>query len=188
MPRPCGPGATDDDAAYRAMDVLLDTLHELAERIFFSVANLLNLEVDLIFFDATSTYFQTEQADPIAAQTSPAGEAGAQPESEPDAEPDDYAVQAGRRPRPVQGPSPLPAPSGGRHGGDPRWDRRSRAWTFPGNTADQTLIRTARDGRPAPRPPAARRGNPEDLRYRLECRPGRWSGVRCVPRAVGRLG
>ena len=30
---------------------------------FDAVAHLLNLEVDLIFFDTTSTYFETEQAD-----------------------------------------------------------------------------------------------------------------------------
>ena len=30
---------------------------------FDQVAHLLNLEVDLIFFDTTSTYFETEQAD-----------------------------------------------------------------------------------------------------------------------------
>ena len=30
---------------------------------FFAVADLLNLEVDLLFFDTTSTYFETETAD-----------------------------------------------------------------------------------------------------------------------------
>src|SRR3972149_3792869 len=30
------------------------------EAFFFSVANLLNLEVDLVFFDTTSTYFEVE--------------------------------------------------------------------------------------------------------------------------------
>ena len=35
----------------------------MAEAVYWSVADLLNLEVDLLFFDTTSTYFETEQAD-----------------------------------------------------------------------------------------------------------------------------
>lgn len=34
---------------------------ELVERVIFSVANLLNLEVDLLFFDTTSTYWETDR-------------------------------------------------------------------------------------------------------------------------------
>ena len=52
-----------DDACYRAMDWLLAVEAELARGVFDAVAHLLNLEVDLIFFDTTSTYFETEQAD-----------------------------------------------------------------------------------------------------------------------------
>jgi hypothetical protein len=40
-----------DDACYRAMDFLMDAIAELQEQVFFSVANLLNLEVDVLFFD-----------------------------------------------------------------------------------------------------------------------------------------
>lgn len=50
-----------DDACYRAMDFLLEALPELQETVFFSVANILNLEVDLLFFDTSSTYFETER-------------------------------------------------------------------------------------------------------------------------------
>jgi hypothetical protein len=50
-----------DDACYRAMDFLLDAIDELQETVFFAVANLLNLEVDLLFFDTTSTYWQTDR-------------------------------------------------------------------------------------------------------------------------------
>jgi transposase len=48
---------------YRSMDFLL--LHEatIQENVFFSVANLFNLEVDLIYFDTTSTYFEIAGAD-----------------------------------------------------------------------------------------------------------------------------
>jgi hypothetical protein len=52
-----------DDACYRAMDWLIAVEAELARGVFDQVAHLLNLEVDLIFFDTTSTYFETEQAD-----------------------------------------------------------------------------------------------------------------------------
>ena len=40
-----------DDACYRAMDFLLDALPILQEEVFFAVANLLNLEVDLLLGD-----------------------------------------------------------------------------------------------------------------------------------------
>jgi hypothetical protein len=52
-----------DDACYRAMDWLLEIEADLAESVYFSVAHLANLEVDLLFFDTTSTYFETESAD-----------------------------------------------------------------------------------------------------------------------------
>ncbi|MHB8296448.1 MAG: IS1634 family transposase, partial [Acidimicrobiales bacterium] len=56
-----------DDACYRAMDFFLSALGELQESVFFSVANLLNLEVDLLFFDTSSTYWETERlADELA--------------------------------------------------------------------------------------------------------------------------
>ena len=44
-----------DDAAYRAMDFLLDALAEIASEVFASVAHLLNLDLDIVFVDTTST-------------------------------------------------------------------------------------------------------------------------------------
>ncbi len=59
--------ATTDDACYRAMDWLLEIRDTLEKKVSGSLADLLNLEVDLLFFDTTSTYFETEQADePVA--------------------------------------------------------------------------------------------------------------------------
>jgi transposase len=57
-----GLDAMDEDQAYRAMDLLVeaDAQAEVQEAVFFAVANLLNLEVDLLFFDTTSTYFQRD--------------------------------------------------------------------------------------------------------------------------------
>jgi DDE family transposase len=54
---------TTDDACYRAMDWLHDVAPELEQQVFGQVANLLNLEVDLLFFDTTSTYFELDEAD-----------------------------------------------------------------------------------------------------------------------------
>ena len=55
--------AVDDDACYRAMDWLLEVEADLATSVYWSTADLLNLEVDLLFFDTTSTYFEIEGPD-----------------------------------------------------------------------------------------------------------------------------
>ncbi|MEV8510890.1 IS1634 family transposase [Dactylosporangium sp. NPDC051484] len=51
-----GLSTMDEDHAYRAMDLLVDadTNDRVQESVFFAVANLLNLEVDLLFFDTTN--------------------------------------------------------------------------------------------------------------------------------------
>jgi hypothetical protein len=56
----------DEDQACRAMDLLIeaDTDARVEEAVFFAVADLLNLEVDLLFFDTTSTYFERDTEDP----------------------------------------------------------------------------------------------------------------------------
>lgn len=56
-------GVVGEDACYRAMDWLHDAGQILAKNIYFNVVDLLNLEVDVLFFDTTSTYFETEYAD-----------------------------------------------------------------------------------------------------------------------------
>jgi transposase len=48
---------------YRVMDLLVEHAEAIQERVFFATASLLNLEVDLLFFDTTSTYFELETAD-----------------------------------------------------------------------------------------------------------------------------
>jgi transposase len=60
-----GLAAMDDDQAYRAMDLLVeaDVQGEVQQAVFFAVADLLNLEVDLLFFDTTSTYFERDEPD-----------------------------------------------------------------------------------------------------------------------------
>ena len=45
------------------MDFLLEALEEIAGEIFASVAHLLNLDLDLVFVDTTSTYWEAEGPD-----------------------------------------------------------------------------------------------------------------------------
>jgi len=49
---------------YRAMDFLLEHTEAVQKEVFWSTASLLNLTVDLIFFDTTNTYFQIEEPGP----------------------------------------------------------------------------------------------------------------------------
>ena len=48
---------------YRSMDFIIENDALVQEDIFFGIANLFNLEVDLIYFDTTSTYFETAAPD-----------------------------------------------------------------------------------------------------------------------------
>jgi len=49
---------------YRGMDLLLKHQDAIQKEVFWSTANLLNLTVDLIFFDTTNTYFEIEEPGP----------------------------------------------------------------------------------------------------------------------------
>jgi len=57
----------DADAAYAAMDFLLDALGEIAAGVFDTTATLLNLSCDVISVDTTSTDWELEGADELAA-------------------------------------------------------------------------------------------------------------------------
>src|SRR4051794_33561730 len=72
-----GLAGMDEDQAYRAMDLLVeaDTDAAVQEAVFFVVAHLLNLEVDQLLFDTTSTYFERDTEDPPAAEAA-GGEGG----------------------------------------------------------------------------------------------------------------
>jgi DDE family transposase len=123
-----------DDQAYRAMDFLLDALDEIAAEVFGSVAHLLNLDLDIVFVDTTSTYWETETADDDLELADPATD-------------DELSspVEAGTR---AFG-----------HSKDHRGDLPQvviamavtrdgvpvRCWTFPGDTADTAIIRTIKD-------------------------------------------
>jgi Transposase DDE domain len=54
---------TTDDACYRAMDWLHQVRAAVEKEIFHQVADLLNLEVDLLFFDTAATYSELDEED-----------------------------------------------------------------------------------------------------------------------------
>jgi transposase len=133
------PGFTDD-AAYAAMDFLLDALPEIAADVFGTVAHLLNLDLDIVFVDTTSTYWETATADDDLEL------------ADPPADDDDDELTN-------------PAEAGTRafgHSKDHRPDLPQvviamavtrdgipvRCWSFPGDTADTAdtaIIRTIKD-------------------------------------------
>jgi DDE family transposase len=132
-----GVGELTDDGLYSAMDFLLACSERVQEAVFFSVANLLNSEVDVIFFDTTSTYFEIEtddDEDELADEDADGEPAGDAP-----------LIEAGLR-RPG-------------HSKDHRPDRPQviiglavtregipvRVWVWPGNTSDQTVIESVKD-------------------------------------------
>ena len=68
-----GLASMDEDQAYRAMDLMVqaDAQAQVQEAVFFAVADLLNLEVDVLLFDTTSTYFERDAEDPDNAEGEP---------------------------------------------------------------------------------------------------------------------
>jgi hypothetical protein len=133
--------ALSDDACYRGMDFLLDALPALQEEVFFAVANLLNLEVDLLFFDGSSTYWEREGAD--------AELLDGHGDGEKDGEPDDAGAES-----PVEAATRRYGRSKDHRGDLPqvviglavtREGIPVRLWTFPGDTSEQLLLRTIKD-------------------------------------------
>jgi hypothetical protein len=132
-----GLGEVVDEACYRAMDILLDIEPVLAKEVYHQVADLLNLEVDLLFFDTTSTYFQTGQADEPVARD--------QHGRVRDGEPTDPVRDVGFR---THGKSKdhrddLPQVVVGM--AVTREGIPVRVWSWPGNTSDSELIRQVKN-------------------------------------------
>ena len=70
-----GLGEVDVHQLYRAMDFLLEAHDEVQREVFWNVANLFNLEVDLLFLDTTTAYFEIEgEDDDVAADTTADGD------------------------------------------------------------------------------------------------------------------
>jgi hypothetical protein len=123
-----------EDAAYAGMDFLLDALTEIAAEVFASVAHLLNLDLDIVFVDTTSTYWETEAADELPELQ---GEAGDDEVSNP-TEADTRAFGHSKDHR-TDLPQVVIAMAVTRDGVP------VRCWTFAGDTADTAIIRTVKD-------------------------------------------
>ena len=118
--------SVDSQNLYRAMDFLQEHSDVLQKTIFHSVADLFNLEVDLLFIDTTTTYFEIEGEDADAVETDDQGE---------------ESVHPGYRRR-------------SRHGKDNHPElaqvvicfavTRSgipvKCWSWPGNTSDKAIV------------------------------------------------
>ena len=123
-----------DDAAYRAMDFLLGALEDIAAEIFYSVAHLLNLDVDIVFVDTTSTYWEMEVAAELA-------ETAARDEDDQDSLPEEEGARLFGHSKDYRDdlPQVVIAMAVTRDG------IPVRCWTFPGDTPDQKIIRKVRD-------------------------------------------
>jgi len=123
-----------EDAAYAAMDFLLEALGEIAAEVFCSVAHLLNLDLDIVFVDTTSTYWETETADELA-------ELAEDPGDDELGSPTEAGARTFGHSKDHRGdlPQVVIAMAVTRDGVP------VRCWTFPGNTADTAIIRTIKD-------------------------------------------
>ena len=114
----------DEDQCYRAMDLLVeaDTEGKLQEAVFFACADLLNLEVDLLFFDTTSTYFERDEPDAAGEHGEPAFRAyGHSKDHRPDLPQVVIGLAVTREGIPV------------------------RVWVWPGNTNDMSVLQEVKD-------------------------------------------
>ena len=118
-----GVEAISDDQAYRAMDLLIeaDATAGVQEAMFFAVAKLLNLDVDVILFDITSTYFE---ADPDVVEDGTPGfrRWGHSKDHRPDLPQIIIGLAVTKEGIPV------------------------RVWCRPGNTSDTTVLPEVREG------------------------------------------
>jgi Transposase DDE domain len=129
---------TSDDACYRAMDWLHQVRAAVETEIYGQVANLLNLEVDLLFFDTTSTYFELDSEDEAVAR-------------------DDNGNLTDDEQKAAEGkPAPFRAYGKSKDHRDDlpqivigmavtRDGIPVRIWCWPGNTSDSALIRQVKD-------------------------------------------
>jgi hypothetical protein len=134
---------TTDDACYRAMDWLLEVSGALEKEIFDRAAEVLDLEIDLLFFDTTSTYFQTEDADEPAARDTHGNPAGGKDTGGGDTAGDgrDAGFRAFGNSKDYRDDLPqIVIGMAVTRDGIP-----VRVWCWPGNTADSALIRQVRD-------------------------------------------
>jgi hypothetical protein len=127
---------TSDDACYRAMDWLLEIREPLEKAVFDAAAEVLGLEVDLLFFDTTSTYFQVEEADAPVARDQRGNPV---PDGEGEARTAGFRTWGKSKDHRDDLPQVVIGMAVTRTG------IPLRAWCWPGNTADSALIRQVKD-------------------------------------------
>jgi transposase len=98
------------------MDFLLEAEEEVQREVFFATSSLLNLEVDLLFFDTTSTYFEIEEEDADTCEGPGYRKRGYSRDRRPDLPQVVIGLAVTREGLPV------------------------RCWSWPGNTHDATVI------------------------------------------------
>jgi len=162
-----GLAEVSDDVCYRSMDWLRDVREQLEKEVFHQVANLLNLEVDLLFFDTTSTYFELDDADepvarderghPVTTDDDTATKDGAATDTDTD----------GGATEDAGNPDPATTGEAENSVGFRTWGKSKdsrddlpqivigmavtrdgipvRVWCWPGNTSDSKLIRQVKD-------------------------------------------
>jgi len=106
----------DVQQLYRAMDFLLEAHDEIQREVFWSVSNLFNLEVDVIFVDTTSTYFEIEGEDDLGDDEEDLRRRGHSKDGRPDLAQAVIGFAVTRDGIPV------------------------RCWVWPGNTVDVKLV------------------------------------------------
>jgi len=98
---------------YEAMDVLYEHAEHIEQQVFYQVANLLNLTVDIIFYDTTTASFSVDYADE-----------------------EDGLRQYGHAKEGMWAPQVVVALAVTREG------IPVKSWVFPGNTADVSTVET----------------------------------------------
>jgi hypothetical protein len=135
----------DDQAAYAAMDFLLEALPEIAKGIFDRTATLLNLSCDVIFVDTSSTYWELDVPD-AEVELAMANQA------------EKTTAAVGGGPQPAV-PDERASRQFSKNSKDHRRDLPQvviamavtaegvpiRCWSFPGTTSDQLVIRRIKD-------------------------------------------
>jgi IS4 transposase len=139
-----------DDACYRAMDWLIEIAPELEKEVFWQVATLLDSEVDLLFFDTTSTYFEIEEPDEPVVRDESGQRLPEQPKNDSTEEDSTGGDSTGgdgvgfrTHGKSKDSRDDLPQIVIGMavtRDGIP-----VRVWSWPGNTTDSALIRQARE-------------------------------------------
>jgi hypothetical protein len=120
------------------MDWLVEIRDQLEKKVFDNLADLLNLEVDLLFFDTTSTYFETgEEEEPVARDTN--GNAVTSGDDTADGKAGGFRAYGKSKDHRDDLPQVVIGIAVTKDG------IPVRVWCWPGNTADSALIRQVKD-------------------------------------------